>query len=274
MSTETQLSPDLYAALGWPVFACRPGSKEPATRHGFKDASTDVDEVAAMFRGREDLNVATATGYRFDVLDFDVKPERDGHPAVDSRPWVHKLNAAGLLAGALGIAETRNGGLHLFFPTSGQPSGSLAAEGIDFKALGGYVILPPSRVPSDFPDLPGEYRWIEFPGDIGRPLDWQRVRAFVRPALTPNAAPTRLTARTYTSASGLLRVVEQAGQGERNHRLFWAACRAVEEGVLDDLREDLIFRAVGTGLPHNEVVRTIRSAEATAGGGRHGAEPV
>ncbi len=28
-----------FAGHGWPVFPCQPGSKEPATRHGFRDAT-------------------------------------------------------------------------------------------------------------------------------------------------------------------------------------------------------------------------------------------
>lgn len=30
-----------YAAVGWRVFPCRPGRKDPATVHGFHDASTN-----------------------------------------------------------------------------------------------------------------------------------------------------------------------------------------------------------------------------------------
>jgi hypothetical protein len=30
-----------YARHGWPVFPCAPGAKIPATRHGFRDATTD-----------------------------------------------------------------------------------------------------------------------------------------------------------------------------------------------------------------------------------------
>jgi hypothetical protein len=29
-----------YARRGWPVFPCQPGQKVPATRHGYKDATT------------------------------------------------------------------------------------------------------------------------------------------------------------------------------------------------------------------------------------------
>src|ERR1022692_3212452 len=41
-----------YIAVGWPVFPCKPGSKEPDTAHGFKDASTDPDVISAWWRAR------------------------------------------------------------------------------------------------------------------------------------------------------------------------------------------------------------------------------
>jgi Bifunctional DNA primase/polymerase, N-terminal len=31
-----------YAALGWPVFPCKPGRKVPNTEHGFLDATTSL----------------------------------------------------------------------------------------------------------------------------------------------------------------------------------------------------------------------------------------
>ena len=50
-----------YARRGWPVFPCRDGSKEPATRHGFKDATTDPGTIRGLVasparrqRGRRD----------------------------------------------------------------------------------------------------------------------------------------------------------------------------------------------------------------------------
>ena len=38
-----------YARSGWPVFPCRPGEKIPATRHGFRDATTDQQQITDWF---------------------------------------------------------------------------------------------------------------------------------------------------------------------------------------------------------------------------------
>ena len=41
-----------YARRGWPVFPCLPGQKIPATRHGFRDATTDEQQITAWFTRR------------------------------------------------------------------------------------------------------------------------------------------------------------------------------------------------------------------------------
>lgn len=250
-----------YAAHGWPVFPCRPGTKVPATPHGHKDASTDGHEVVRMFFAAGlDSNVAMPTGVRFDVLDVDRKPEGD-RPAVDARPLAEQLARLGLLSGAVGLASTRNDGVHLYFPASGATSGALS-EGLDFKALGGYVLLPPSRVPSDFESLPGEYRWRDFPASssAGAPLDWGAVVRFVRPPAPPAPGPE---SGHRGSAKALLRTVESATPGRRNHVLYWAACRAAEDGALDGIRDDLVAAAMAAGLPEHEARRTVESAGRT-----------
>ena len=59
-----------YARRGWPVFPCQPGQKIPATAHGFRDATTDPDQITGWFTRHPDRNLAIATGAPGpDVLD-------------------------------------------------------------------------------------------------------------------------------------------------------------------------------------------------------------
>jgi hypothetical protein len=98
-----------YAAAEWPVFPCKPDSKEPDTPHGFKDATTDERRIRAWRAAAPGRNPAIATGVPGpDVLDVDVKPDGDGWAAFN------RLRQAGLLSGARALVRTRSGGLHVY----------------------------------------------------------------------------------------------------------------------------------------------------------------
>ncbi len=61
-----------YGRHGWPVSPCQPGSKVPATPHGFDNATTDAGQIRRWWRRLPDANVAIATGTPgSDVLDVD-----------------------------------------------------------------------------------------------------------------------------------------------------------------------------------------------------------
>ncbi len=78
-----------YARHGWPVFPCVPGGKEPATRHGFRDASTDPGQIRHWWNRLPGANVAIATGSPGpDVLDVDQHgpPGTASLPITGSRP--------------------------------------------------------------------------------------------------------------------------------------------------------------------------------------------
>ena len=51
-----------YAARGWAVHPIRSRSKEPASPHGFKDATTDPAIIRAWFENSPNLNLGVATG--------------------------------------------------------------------------------------------------------------------------------------------------------------------------------------------------------------------
>ena len=50
------------ARRGWLVFPVRPRDKVPATKNGFKNASSEPDKVAELFAGKDGHNLGVATG--------------------------------------------------------------------------------------------------------------------------------------------------------------------------------------------------------------------
>lgn len=61
---------------------------------------------------------------------------------------------------------------------------------------------------------------------------------------------------------GLVAFVLDSRPGDRNNRLFWAACRAAEDAQdgREDAQDALLSAAVQAGLSEREASATIRSA--------------
>lgn len=131
-----------YAAAGWAVFPCHwegARRKQPLTSHGFKDASIDPAQIASWWRRWPQALIGTPTGGRFVVLDVDLRNGGDGtlaglgFPVLPATPTV----------------RTRSGGWHLYFSPVGSDlrntqgaRGRGIGPGLDWRAAGGYVILP------------------------------------------------------------------------------------------------------------------------------------
>jgi Bifunctional DNA primase/polymerase, N-terminal len=245
--TGDLLAAALRYASAWPVFPCKPDGKEPATAHGFKDATTDPDRIRAWWRRWPDANIGIATGEPGpDVLDVDRHEAGDGFAAFN------RLKRAGVLAGAGALVRTRSGGLHAYFTGTGQRCGSLPAHHLDFKASGGYVIAPPSVVGGR------PYELLDH-RPAGARLDWAAARALLDPPKPPR--PAARSGGTVGLAAWVARQPESGHN--RNKGLFWAACRAAESGC-DPY--DLLDAAMAAGLGEAEAKNTIKSAARTAAG--------
>lgn len=133
-------------ALRWPVFPCVPGTKTPATRNGFKDATLDLDQVDRWWGHGSQAAIGTPTGLTFDVIDVDFYRDHRGY---------YGLTESGSIPPVLARAVTGGGGLHLLVaPDTRMRNTSNLWPGIDIRAAGGYIVLPPSRHPSG-----QRYRW-------------------------------------------------------------------------------------------------------------------
>ena len=125
------------AELGYRVFPCAPGTKQPLTQNGFLDATSDPDQIERWWSARPNANLAIATEGLL-VVDVD---------SADNQWLADQFDKQVELAtGALSL--TANGGRHYVFRQPAgrhwrNTSGSLAAR-VDTRATGGYIVVPPS----------------------------------------------------------------------------------------------------------------------------------
>ncbi|MGA4849928.1 primase alpha helix C-terminal domain-containing protein [Streptomyces sp. G5(2025)] len=95
------------------------------------------------------------------------------------------------------------------------------------------------------------------------------LRLLLPPPRPPHAAHPQTgpgTAGTATQQGhGLVQFVLAAHEGQRNTRLFWAACRAFENGIGEALAPHLTHAAVRVGLTPREAHSTIASAARLTG---------
>jgi hypothetical protein len=130
---------------------CTSPGKHPMVPRGVTQATTDTERISYWWRSRPDANIGLATGTVVDVIDID--PRHGGDRALAEFESKHaKLPPTWRVA-------TGGGGQHIYFaaPPRGAPIKNSVGQlgpGIDVRARGGYVIVPPSQHVSGQP-----YRW-------------------------------------------------------------------------------------------------------------------
>ena len=238
-----------YARRGWPVFPCLPGQKIPATAHGFRDATTDEQQITEWFGRGQQWNLAIATGTPGpDVLDIDQHgPAGNGYSAFS------RLRRAGMVNGAAAYVRTPAGGMHAYFTGSDQHNGRLPSHHLDFRSHGGYIVAPPSQVGGK------PYRLMSRPAGHGS-LDWAAVTALLESQQRHERTPPGQAADCRLSQ--LARWLARQPEGNRNAGLYWAAHRALDSNPAADLNP-LAAAARQAGLADPEITRTLDSARKT-----------
>jgi putative DNA primase/helicase len=142
METDAKLqSLTYYLKKGWPIFPCKVNGKEPLTAHGFLDASLDPEAVKAWHAKYPQANWAVRTGALAEggagLVVVDVDDEGTWEILRRENPQIQTVQV-----------RTGGGGSHLYFK---YPEGrhiksgtNVLGRGIDIRAEGGYVIVPPS----------------------------------------------------------------------------------------------------------------------------------
>jgi hypothetical protein len=154
---------------------------------------------------------------------------------------------------------TPSGGRHIWLtgpPDVAVPnSAGRLAPGIDIRGAGGYLVGPGSRTDQGvYAAAPGTDRMPPAP---------------CPPALLRLLLPAPRTSSGGAGGGGhgqgLVHFVLAAHEGQRNTRLFWAACRAYENGIGPALADALVAAARTTGLTEREARATIASARRMTG---------
>jgi hypothetical protein len=157
------------------------------------------------------------------------------------------------VAGTSAYVRTPSGGLHFYFAGSRQRNGHLADHHLDFRAAGGYVLAPPSRVDGR------SYELIDTLDGQGG-LDWAAVTKLLEPQRQSHPPETRRD--SDRDVGRLARWLARQVEGNRNAGLFWAANRALEADPTVDLSV-LADAARQAGLTDPEITRTLDSARKT-----------
>jgi Bifunctional DNA primase/polymerase, N-terminal len=129
-----------YIARGWSIFRLAPGTKVPMRgSHGHLDATTDRATVTRWWTETPDANIGLACG-------------RDGAPIAFDLDGSGGLEEFRRLDGPPTLSQITRRGRHVLYAL---PPGvtirthnarrAKGADGIDVKALGGYIALPPPR---------------------------------------------------------------------------------------------------------------------------------
>lgn len=132
-----------WAQHGVPVFPCS-STKRPLTKHGFKDAVTERDDVYALFSAHPNakyIGIVTGKPSGIFVIDFDL------YKGQQAEAVKNDLLKDGLLPPTR-VHATKSGGEHHLYTTDFSKQdvrNGVPFDGVEVRGTGGYVIAPPSQ---------------------------------------------------------------------------------------------------------------------------------
>lgn len=221
--------------------------KKPLIKDWPNKASSDAEQIRSWWQHCP--NAQPAAVVPDDIEIWDIDPRNGG-----------SLEALEAVTGPLPETLTSwsgrgDGGRHLWFKRpAGEISQRQLPKGVDKRTSRNYVIIPPA-----------------LHNETGQPYTWNNVPYFAElPAQAVEALEPRKPSVTLPAPvsehpgnlNGLVRSVAEAVEGERNVKLFWAACRAFDHGDTEII-QDLFDAALSVGLTESEATSTIDSARQT-----------
>jgi hypothetical protein len=232
-----------------------------APGHGVGDASGDPDTVRWLFdQAPKAVGYGIRCGARLIGLDLDRKEDVDGVATLNRLAGRHEFEIPQTTT-----ICTPSGGFHLWLAVPGGTivpnSVGKVGPGIDVRSSRGYLVGPGSI------GRKGEYVLHPKVGYIEpQPIPEQLLTLMLPPVRT--VRPQRRTPTPGAAGralDGLIGVVLNSTEGNRNDRLYWAAAKAwehVRDGhvAAGDVEGPLVEAAIRVGLGAAEAMRTVASA--------------
>ena len=249
-----------YAECGLFVFPCD-SQKSPYIKHGFKNASRNPEDIVRWWKQHRNASIGCACeASGIVVIDLDQKNGKEGISEISKICKNHGIDPTGAFR-----VVTPTGGQHYIFLydySSGPLKGGtdLLARGVDVKASGGYVILPPSKVNSGYYKMDGN-TWSGTPAFLPERLrDLIKQTAARRPVVGCKA-------KGESANKALSREVKRVAstpEGNRNDQLNKSAYylgRFVYADSLarEEVEDSLCEAAIKSGLEIDESQSTIQS---------------
>lgn len=255
-----------YLDKGLNIIPLLARDKKPAISWDpYKVNRVNKDDVQRWWTVWPNSNIGCVTGSISDIIVLDLDNENAHTAAV-----------------AMGLPETwksKTGkGYHIFFkyPGTRVKNYTRILPGMDIKADGGYVVLPPSIHPSG-----ATYQWIVSPDDqeLAVPPDWlmdliQKLQSKEPPNIAlsapdkPNNSTVSKNSASQKYAQAALEkeisILRSTSEGERNNQLnksAYALGQLVAAGLLQESEvvDHLTSAALRIGLSESEISATIRS---------------
>jgi hypothetical protein len=249
-----------YVRQGLPVFPLQSQGKQPLTRHGFCDATTDERQIVSWWRCWPDANIGIPTGQPSGWVVLDIDPP---HGGLDSLARLLRSLApcSRTLPDLLLTSRcqrTGGGGWHLVFqwdPSHPLRNATRLAgyPGLDLRGAGGYIVVAPSRHRSG-----SCYAWL----NDGPPLPFpEALVSLIRPRQQASTIPSSpagmqtplCTAQRRRDPAGWLAFVLARVQiGNRHDQALFLACRLLQEAALSPAQAEAWMRAYMERVPQSE----------------------
>lgn len=240
-----------YAQMGLAVIPNYPRTKKPIPLDWTNAATTDIDTIKGWWKDHPNANIGVVCGSKSgDLLIVDIDTKEDGVDGFDSLSAWEKEH--GELPETV-RSITGRGGSHLLYRINRPLSNRTGVlPGIDIRANGGQIIVPPSVHPNG-----NSYEW-EYD-----PSEYQIAEA--NESVYELAVYGKTKALADQEQSEQFSLPERITAGKRNETLFKSACSLQVRGFSDEAMLEAIRienkKRCSPPLDDEEIGKIVESAK-------------